>query len=103
MRQITATKTKANTNPPIQQPTTSLSSSSSSSSSTRHPLLKLAVHNQTFNKQSVVPANPRKSALASTAASSVTIINVAASQWRPSQSKHSGDSEELENPRKSGG
>lgn len=45
--------------------------------------------------------NPRKSVLGSTAPSSgVTVINVSASQWR--QQKHSGDSDELENSRKSG-
>ena len=73
--------------------------SSTTSTATRHPLLKLAVHNQTFNKAPVAINNPRKSA--ATAQQSVTVINVSASHWRSAQ-KHSGDSDELENPRKSG-
>jgi len=59
------------------------------------------VHNQTFNKASA-PINPRKSALGSTTQQSVTVINVSASHWRQQTSKHSGDSDELENSRKSG-
>ena len=67
-------------------------SQSTSSTGQRHPLLKLAVHNQTFNKPP--PTNPRTS--------SVTVINVSAAHWRSTTQKHSGDSDELENSRKSG-
>jgi aurora kinase, other len=75
--------------------------SSSQQPSSRHPLLKLAVHNQTFNKAPVgPPINPGKAA--ATTQQSVTVINVSASHWRSTASKHSGDSDELENSRKSG-
>jgi len=91
--QIPASKSNSNLNQQSQQ------SNPPSNPSNRHPLLKLAVHNQTFNKAPIV--NPRKSALGPTVPSNgVTVINVSASQWR--QQKHSGDSDELENSRKSG-
>jgi aurora kinase, other len=96
--QIPASKSNTNINQQSQQTTTS----TSNSQATRHPLLKLAVHNQTFNK-APAPINPRKSVLGSTSQQSVTVINVSASHWRSTQtSKHSGDSDELENSRKSG-
>jgi aurora kinase, other len=83
-----------------QQQTVSSAPASSTSNASRHPLLKLAVHNQTFNKASTQILNPRKSA---TSQPPVTVINVSASHWRQAQpaSKHSGDSDELENSRKS--
>jgi aurora kinase, other len=91
--QIPSSKSNSNLQQ-TQQPATT-----STTAGNRHPLLKLAVHNQYASKPT---PNPRKSALGSTSQQSVTVINVSASHWRSQPAKTSGDSDELENSRKSG-